>query len=112
MNYNDEFIQKRWEWVLEKVDKYFHTPVENTDPEYTIREFIISPKKEWAFDILRKLIFNYKNGLHTESFQLNFAKGRRMVGEFHPEGNRVEYVISTREYLNGNTRVIIQIKRI
>lgn len=108
MNYSDEFIQKRWEDILGKVDKYFHTPVVNSDPEWTIREFIISPKKEWAFDMLGRLIFNYKNGLHTESFQLIFGKGRGMVGEY--QGNRIEYVISTQAYLNGNTRVVIQKK--
>lgn len=109
MVHSVEFIQNRWDYIISKVDKYFHSPIVNDDDEHTIREFIISPKKSWALDMISNLIFNYdvNNGLHVEDYQLNFARGRRITGICHL-GDR-EYRVHTQSYLNGNTRVVIRI---
>lgn len=107
MRHSDEFIQKRWDYIISKVDKYFHEPIVNSDDKHTIREFIISSKKSWAFDMISNLIFNYdiKDGLHVEDYQLSFSRGSRLTGVCHL-GNR-EYRVHTQSYLNGNTRVVI-----
>ena len=69
----ESYIIKNWEYIIEKVQKYFKCKVSSnectfdvyTKPVYgtqTIYEFIISPRKQWAFDMLSKSLWFNGNG--------------------------------------------------
>lgn len=112
MKYSEEFIQRRWADILNNVDKYFNKPIVNNDDDMIIREFIVSQKEVWAFDMLRRLICNYdlKELMFTDCYQVFFRPCSRLTGAYKSDEG-VIYSIHTKPYLNNNTRVVIKIEK-
>ena len=107
--YDTEYVKKGWEYVISKIDKYFNSPIVNTDPSWEIREFVVNSKKNWVFDLLNKVICNQKED-YIGDYHPNTYKGSNQSHRYSIQN--IEYIIRTKKYLNGNTLVIIQKKKI
>lgn len=112
-----------WESTIERLQRYFNIRYntwteelhDGTDTElrHSVYEFIISPKRNWAFMMLNRLKGNVNNTdgcvdgfYHTGGF----SKGcrRKLTLDYVSESNEhIEYSAATKSYLNGNTLVII-----
>lgn len=107
---NNAFVNQVWEKMIANVDKYFHSPIVNTEEE--IRSFIVSDRKSWCFDMLNKVYGNVNSdGEYMDFTHPSFMKGvtRRCV--FCDNENKVEYRMFCKPYLNGNTLITIKISR-
>lgn len=99
-------MRESWQRMIAQIEKYFHiVPNENG------WNFIISPKKEWAFDILNRIWVNSDgHGNWYDDMHPVLKKGtNRQYGYVDFESGK-QYIITTHKYLNGNTLVHIRIE--
>lgn len=97
-----------WQKLIGNIDKYFHTPIVNT--EEGTREFIISERKAWAFEMLNRVYGNMSQGEWCDYYHPCFYKGRIERCEFVDEENGRTYMMASQKYLNGNTKITLKIQ--
>lgn len=51
-------MRESWKKMIAQIEKYFHVV-----PNDNSWSFIISPKKQWAFDMLNRIWINYSGSL-------------------------------------------------
>lgn len=107
--YDENFVIEKWEKMISQIDKYFHRPIVLNEDGEIIREFVISEKKTWAFDILNRVICNIQIEEYVDDY---FPYCRQGVSRCYAyRTNNIEYSIFLKKYLNNNTLVVIKIVR-
>lgn len=107
--YEENFVIEKWEKMISQIYKYFHCPIVLNEDGEIIREFVISEKKTWAFDILNRVICNIQSEEYVGDY---FPYCRRGESRCYAYGtNNIEYRLFLKRYLNNNTLVVIKIVR-
>ena len=110
----EEQIREGWSKLFDNLAQYYpNARWFNTgdDPRQDALSFIVSPKKEWALDMLSRVYFNEdKDNNPCEPFRMNFKHGSSDVAYYNNRDDRKIYSIQTNgRYLNGNTLVYITV---
>lgn len=100
-----------WEATIAKIQKYYpKAKFIDYDTVWgsEIISFIVSPKKQWVFDMLNKVLCNYgESGYYKPSHpSLSADCNRRRDNNCYKTEN-VCYSIGCHKYLNGNSLVSI-----
>ena len=109
--------EQTWVKLIGQLEKYFHVkPNQVHEDDYIVGEItnyhvIISPKKQWAFDMFNKLVFNKDQHLNwSDDFHGWYRFGLRSTN-YYDNGEGTLYRISTKPYLNGNQLFVIEIEK-
>ena len=114
--YTREQIITGWNTMLAKMDKYFSNALRQSLDEDVIeyRRFVVSPSKPWVFNILNKVLvnrFSYDGVFNTPQFP-DFKPCKNAIFAYIDEETNTRYKISTRYYVNGNTLIEIEFKKL
>lgn len=107
MKIADSVMRGSWQTLIAKVEKYYPNA---KNPDFEQWHFIISPKKQWMFDVLNRVWCNMD--IQYEWHEPSHPILRQYLS--HGDGytdleKKVRYTLQANgRYYNGNTLVIIK----
>lgn len=109
--YSPEEMEASWVKMIEQIDKYFHKPIVRSDEDDLMREIIVPKTKPWAFDILNRVKCNYNENefKYTWMYYPRISSGVNSIASLKIEDKL--YTLISGKYLNGNTHILIIVKK-